>query len=33
MMKSTRLSYLEKTNRAEGWPGFELIIWELMKKF
>lgn len=27
-----RLSYLEKTNRAEGWEGFEAIVWELMAK-
>ena len=33
MAKSARLSYLEKTNRAEGWQGFEFIIWNLMKKF
>mgnify|MGYP002868752355 CR=1 FL=1 len=33
MSKSARLSYLEKTNKSEGWQGFELIIWELMKKF
>ncbi|MBR0079900.1 MAG: hypothetical protein IJP69_05950 [Synergistaceae bacterium] len=32
MMKSARLSYLEKTNNAEGWQGFEFIIWELMQK-
>lgn len=32
MIKSARLSFLEKTNRAEGWQGFELIIWELMSK-
>ena len=30
--KSARLSFLEKTNRSEGWEGFELIIWELMIK-
>ena len=30
--KSIRLSFLEKTNRSEGWQGFELIIWELMSK-
>ncbi len=32
MAKSARLSFLEKTSRAEGWQGFELIIWELMSK-
>lgn len=32
MIKSARLSYLEKTNNAEGWQGFEFIIWELMQK-
>ena len=32
MLGAIRLSYLEKTNRAEGWQGFELIIWELMAK-
>lgn len=30
--KSIRLSYLEKTNFAESWEGFELILWELMSK-
>ena len=30
MAKSARLSYLEKTNKAEGWQGFELILWKLM---
>ena len=30
MARSARLSFLEKTNRAEGWQGFELILWELM---
>ena len=30
MAKSARLSFLEKTSRAEGWQGFEMIIWELM---
>ena len=30
--KAARLSYLEKTNQAEGWNGLELIIWELMTK-
>ena len=32
MLKAARLSFLEKTDRAEGWEGFELIIWELMAK-
>ena len=32
MLKAARLSFLEKTSRAEGWEGFELIIWELMAK-
>ena len=32
MAKAARLSFLEKTGRAEGWQGFELIIWELMAK-
>ena len=32
MLKAARLSFLEKTGRAEGWEGFELIIWELMAK-
>lgn len=32
MANAARLSYLEKTNMAEGWQGFELIIWELMTK-
>ena len=32
MLGAIRLSFLEKTNRAEGWQGFELIIWELMAK-
>ncbi|MBQ9564523.1 MAG: hypothetical protein IJU98_02945 [Synergistaceae bacterium] len=30
MMKATRLSFMEKTSLSEGWPGFELILWELM---
>lgn len=30
MLAALRLSYLEKGPRAEGWPGFELIVWELM---
>ncbi|MBQ3347736.1 MAG: hypothetical protein IJG51_12505 [Synergistaceae bacterium] len=32
MTQSARLSLLEKTSRAEGWQGFETIIWELMSK-
>ena len=32
MLGAVRLSFLEKTNRAEGWQGFELILWELMSK-
>ena len=32
MLGAIRLSFLEKTSRAEGWQGFELIIWELMAK-
>ena len=32
MAKSARLSFLEKTSRAEGWQGFEAVIWELMTK-
>ncbi|MBQ6970797.1 MAG: hypothetical protein IJP86_00395 [Synergistaceae bacterium] len=32
MAESARLSFLEKTSRAEGWQGFEAIIWELMMK-
>ena len=32
MAKAARLSFLEKTGRAESWQGFELIIWELMAK-
>ena len=30
MAKLARLSFLEKTGKAEGWQGFELIIWELL---
>ena len=33
MAESARLSFLEKTSRAEGWQGFEFIICELMTKF
>ena len=32
MSGAVRLSFLEKTNRAEGWQGFELLIWELIAK-
>ena len=32
MIEAARLSFLEKTSRAETWEGFELIIWELMAK-
>ena len=32
MLKAARLSFLEKTGRAEGWEGFELIVWELMAR-
>ncbi|MBQ9903264.1 MAG: hypothetical protein IJM47_00610 [Synergistaceae bacterium] len=32
MMKASRLSFLEKTSHAEGWFGFEALIWELMTK-
>ena len=32
MAESARLSFLEKTSLAEGWQGFEVIIWELMMK-
>lgn len=32
MLEAVRLSFLEKTNRAEGWQGFEFILWELMTK-
>ena len=31
MLKAVRLSYLEKTNNSEGWPGFELILLNLLK--
>ena len=30
MLRAARLSFLEKTSLAEGWPGFELILWDLM---
>ena len=32
MLKAARLSFLEKTGSAEGWEGFELIVWELMAR-
>ena len=32
MLKAARLSFLEKTGKAEGWEGFELIVWELMAR-
>lgn len=32
MAEAVRLSYLEKTSRAEGWQGFEAAIWSLMAK-
>ncbi|MBQ7156147.1 MAG: hypothetical protein IJR85_11425 [Synergistaceae bacterium] len=32
ILGAIRLSFLEKTGRAEGWEGFETIIWELMMK-
>ena len=32
MAEAVRLSYLEKTSRAEGWQGFESAIWSLMAK-
>ena len=32
MAESARLSFLEKTSRAEGWQGFESVIWSLMAK-
>ena len=30
MLKAVRLSFLEKTSYSEGWPGFELALWEMM---
>ncbi|MDR2528722.1 MAG: hypothetical protein LBD04_06885 [Synergistaceae bacterium] len=30
MLGLIRLSYLEKTSAAEGWPGFEIALWGLM---
>ena len=30
MLGAARLSFLEKTSTAEGWPGFELLLWNLM---
>ena len=32
ILEAARLSFLEKTSRAEGWLGFEMIVWELMSK-
>lgn len=32
MSAAIRLSFLEKTSYAEGWSGFELILWELMTR-
>lgn len=32
ILGAIRLSFLEKTGRAEGWEGFEYIIWELIAK-
>lgn len=32
MLEAARLSFLEKTSRAEGWFGFERVVWELMVK-
>ena len=31
MLGVIRLSYLEKTNNSEGWPGFELLLMNLVK--
>jgi DNA polymerase-3 subunit delta len=30
MLSLIRLSYLEKTSLAEGWPGFETALWRLL---
>lgn len=30
LLKALRLSFMEKTSRSEGWPGFELSLWEFM---
>ena len=30
LLKAIKLSYDEKGNDATGWPGFELILWELI---
>lgn len=30
MLSLIRLSYLEKTSFAEGWPGFEVALWRLL---
>ncbi|MBQ7267221.1 MAG: hypothetical protein IJR11_02510 [Synergistaceae bacterium] len=32
ILEAARLSFLEKTSRAEGWFGFEMIVWELMSR-
>lgn len=32
MLKAVHLCLLEKTSLAQGWPGFELILWDLMQK-
>ena len=31
MLGAARLSFREKTSSAEGWPGFELLLWELLR--
>ena len=30
MLRAVRLSFAEKTSVAQGWPGFELIVWGLL---
>ena len=30
MLRAVRLSFAEKTSVAQGWPGFELIVWDLI---
>lgn len=30
MLRAVRLSFAEKTSAAQGWPGFELIVWDLL---
>ena len=32
MLGAARLSWREKTSAAEGWPGFELLLWDLMRR-